>query len=652
MLTMNSGRAGLFLVLLGLISCRDDPNGPSTSELTLEMRRGDTPFEEETLAPGATLQLAATLLDATGGTQNAGSVDWASTNSAVASVDGTGKVTALEVGTTKIIVSAGERADTGVVNVAGAVSGTLECAPGDAGLTMAVGEVRLFVGPEAVDLCLPGGASGADFVVVPFNASSTSGAQLDTRIVASLPSAPTTSLAPSTSLASIPQLPFARGAVADERFHQAHLERSHAEFESALRATSGAPAIAARAVPVMGELLRLNSATLSGSGCSNPDYRTGRVVAISDRAVIVADTMNPRNGFSAANYATIGDAFDDLIWQVDTENFGEPTDIDDNDRVIIFYTRAVNELTPANADSYVGGFFYNRDLFSTSGANACAGSNEAEMFYMLAPDPNGEVNGNARSTSFVLERTFSVLAHEFQHLINDSRRLYVNDALVWEDSWLNEGLSHIAEELAFYAASGLAPGQNLGTSALVGATAQAFNRYNLDNVERYIRYLRAPEENSLLGNVDQLATRGAAWAFLRYVADRDAGDDTAMWTRLVNSTSLGLTNLEQVMGANPRDWMHDWQVSVFTDDAGFAIAERYTQPSWNFRVLTPVLDQSGQFPLRTRGVGPTSPSVLLQGGGAVFLRLGLTATTQRALRTTVNDLPPPSRLRLAVVRTR
>jgi hypothetical protein len=271
------------------------------------------------------------------------------------------------------------------------------------------------------------------------------------------------------------------------------------------------------------------------------------------------------------------------------------------------------------------------------------------MFYMLAPDPNGEVNGNVRSTSFVLERTFSVLAHEFQHLINDSRRLYVNDALVWEDSWLNEGLSHIAEELAFYAASGLAPGQNLGASLLA---AQSFKRYNLDNLDRYIRYLRAPEENSLLGNVDQLATRGAAWAFLRYVADRDAGDDMAMWTRLVNSTSLGLTNLEQVLGANPRDWMHDWQVSVFTDDAGFAIADRYTQPSWNFRVLTAARDESGQFPLRTRGVGPTSPGVLLQGGGAVFLRLGLTATTQRALRTTVNDLPPPSRLRLAVVRTR
>ena len=29
------------------------------------------------------------------------------------------------------------------------------------------------------------------------------------------------------------------------------------------------------------------------NACSSPDYRTGRVVAISDRAIIVADTTNP-----------------------------------------------------------------------------------------------------------------------------------------------------------------------------------------------------------------------------------------------------------------------------------------------------------------------------------------------------------------------
>lgn len=640
--------AATVLLLLGALGCGDKPTDPTRSELRLEVRRGTVPFEEETIAAGATLQLSATLLNAAGTAQNAGTVVWSSTDRSVATVNGSGQVTAVAVGTTRIVAAAGERADTGVVNVATPVSGPLVCAQGDPVLTMAVGAVKVFEGEETVDLCLPGGSAGSDFVLVPFNASSSAGAQLETRVVAS--SSSLTSLA--TSMSSARSLPGPRGPFNDEEFHESHLERTRTEFESALRLTHDAAQISARAAPTLGQVMKLNTATLSASSCSDPDYRTGRVVAISDRAIIVADTMNPRNGFSANDYVRIGDAFDDLIWQVDTDNFGAPTDIDENDRVIIFYTRAVNELTERGADSYVGGFFYNRDLFPTTGSNACAGSNEAEMFYMLVPDPTGEVNGNVRSTSFVMERTFSVLAHEFQHLINDSRRLYVNKSLVWEDGWLNEGLSHIAEELAYYAASGQTPRQNLGTAAVIGSGAAAFDRYNRDNIERYIRYLEAPEENSVLGNADQLATRGASWVFLRYVADRDPGDDTAMWRQLVNSTSSGLRNLEQVLGVNPRDWMHDWQISVFTDDAGFAVAEEYTQPSWNFRVITAGVHRTGSFPLRTRGVGPTSPSILLQGGGAAFLRVGVSAGLERAVRTTVNQLPPPGRLRLAVVRTR
>src|SRR5690606_35085411 len=345
-------------------------------------------------------------------------------------------------------------------------------------------------------------------------------------------------------------------------FHRMHLERSRAELAPALRASLGVPPAPARAVSAVGDLLKLNATTLFDSGCSSPEYRTGRVVAVSQRAIIVADTANPRNGFSQADFEDIAETFDELIWPLDTGAFGDPSDIDENERVIIFYTRAVNELTPAGADSYVGGFFYNRDLFSKTGSTACAGSNEAEMFYMLVPDPTGQINGHVRTRDFVFERTFSVLAHEFQHLINDSRRLYVNKALVWEEAWLNEGLSHIAEELAFYAAAGLEPGENLGSGAIVGDQARALNRYNLDNLERYNRYLRAPAENSLMGDVSLLATRGAVWSFLRYMADRDPGSDATLWKNLVNSTTMGLANLEAVLGVNPREWMHDWEVAV------------------------------------------------------------------------------------------
>lgn len=652
--TILSRPALLVLLSAALGACRDGPVDPSRQAMTLEMRRGSVPFEEETLAPGSTLNLTAVLITSSGTDQDASGLAWSSTATEVASVNGTGMVTAIAPGTTRIIVSAGERADTGIVNVAVPVSGALACAPGDQVLSLAVGETATMIGEEATRFCLPGeGAEGSDYLIVPFNASSTAGARLETRVEAS--PRPSTSVAPQPQpLAAqlAPRRAGTREPIPDQRFHDLHMERSRAEFEPALRLSLNAPRVARQAAPTVGTHIQLNASTLAGTGCEDPTWRTGRVMVVSERAIIVADTLNPAGGFTTADYQAIADVFDDLIWDVNVANFGEPTDIDENGRVIIFYTRAVNELTPANAASYVGGFFYNRDLFSRRGATACAGSNEAEMFYMLVPDPQGEVNGNVRGRNFVMERTYSVLAHEFQHLINDSRRLYVNSAPVWEDNWLNEGLSHIAEELVFYEASGFEPRQNLGTTPVAGASSPVFMRYSLDNVERYIRFLREPEEHSVMGAVEELATRGASWAFLRYAADRDPGDDRALWTRLVNSTTRGIDNLEGVLGVNARVWMHDWQVSVYTDDAGLPVASEYTQPSWNFRLLTQILSASGQFQLSTIRIGSGSSNLRLAGGGAAFLRTSVADGERQAVRTTVNSLPPPSRLRVAVVRLR
>src|SRR5256714_7395126 len=215
--------------------------------------------------------------------------------------------------------------------------------------------------------------------------------------------------------------------------------------------------------PQIGELLKLN--TNSSSACSNAFMRTGRVVAITDRAIVVADTANPTDGFTTADYQSFGAAFDTLVYPVDTVNFGGPTDVDKNQRVILFFTRAVNELTPPSVNYYVGGFFFSRDLFPTTqnnGVAGCATSNFAEMFYMLAPDPAGIINGNTRTIDFVKSVTVATLAHEFQHLINASRHLYVNlGSSAFEDTFLDEGLAHVAEELAFYRSSGLSPRQNI-----------------------------------------------------------------------------------------------------------------------------------------------------------------------------------------------
>ena len=278
----------------------------------------------------------------------------------------------------------------------------------------------------------------------------------------------------------------------------------------------------------LGDVITLN--VNGDDACANPTFHAARVVAIGTHAIILSDTLNPKPGFSTADFQRYAARFDTLVYPLDVGNFGEPTDIDKNGHIAILFTRAVNELTPPRSTQYVGGFAFSRDLFPTTAtarAQACAGSNQGEFFYMLAPDPSGTINSNARSTGFVDSVTTAVLAHEFEHIINASRRLYVNNTPAFEDKWLDEGLAHVAEELLFYRESGLAPRSNLDLNALRTSqvTRLAYNTDMSGNGGRYRTYLLAPAANSPYSLNDSLPTRGATWSFLRYAVDRMTATD-------------------------------------------------------------------------------------------------------------------------------
>jgi hypothetical protein len=376
----------------------------------------------------------------------------------------------------------------------------------------------------------------------------------------------------------------------------------------------------------VGALVDLNG---SASGCSDPVTRTGRVVAVSNRAIVVADTGNPAGGFTSAEFASVATTFDTLVDPLDRGAFGDPSDIDGNSRVIIFYTRKVNELTPADAEGIVEGFFNPRDLFPTTATaqlEACPGSNVAEMFYMIVPDPNGTINGNVRTKADVQESTIAVTAHEYQHLINASRRLYVNDASDFEEVWLNEGLSHIAEELLFYRTAGLQPRSNIDATTITASQPRvdAFNLHQTGNFGRYLQFLQKPELSSPYAANDSLSNRGAIWSFLRYAADRKAPTDGTIWRDLVNSQTEGMANLSQVLGPDVITWFRDWSISVFTDDK-VATAAQYQQPSWNFRSIFPRIGVN-TFPLKVRPLSNAATmSATLTGGGSMYATFGVAA---------------------------
>jgi hypothetical protein len=401
-----------------------------------------------------------------------------------------------------------------------------------------------------------------------------------------------------------------------------------------LRPSASSPANATTWVVGDTVALNTNAGSSLAAACTTAVMRQGRVAAISNTAIVVDDIDNPTGGYTDADYATIAAKFD-TVYAMDTAAFGAPSDIDANGRIVLFFTRAVNELIPRGSQSVEGGFFYSRDLFPKTNSpqlgpgSGCPSSNVAEMMYLLVPDPTGVVNGNVLPKVIVSHLTVSTTAHELQHLINAARRLYVNTAATnFEVVWLNEGLSHIAEELLFYKQSaGLAPRNDIDSVAFIN-NQQNIDAYNYDeqsNFGRFQSYLAAPSTSAPYAPDGNLWTRGATWTFLRYAADHRGTTDADTWYKLVNSTTDGFANLQNVFGTGLTTMFRDWAIANIADDVP-GVATEWQHPSWNFRGLFDYISSAKQYPLASVTVGDGSPrSLSLNGGSAAYVRFSIGA---------------------------
>ncbi|HET9798497.1 MAG TPA: hypothetical protein VFP90_10930 [Gemmatimonadaceae bacterium] len=411
------------------------------------------------------------------------------------------------------------------------------------------------------------------------------------------------------------------------------------------------------ASPSLGDLITIN--VNAAVPCSSPVYHAVRVVAIGSKALVLEDTLNPKPGFTASDFARFAARFDTLVYPLDVAAYGTPTDIDGNGRIAIVFTLAVNELTPPNAPSYVGGLTFSRDLFpqvATARAQACPASNEGELFYMMTPDPYGVVNGNRRSAGFVDTVATSVLAHELEHLINASRKLYVNTgAPRFEEKWLDEGLAHIAEELLFYRESGLASRSNLdyATLAETNRTRGAYRADMASNAARYKEYLLATASSSPYRGGDLLATRGAAWSLLRYLADRTRSSDGDVWARLVDNSATGMANLQAVFGKTVPAMVRDWAGSHELDDRGVPSAA-FQQPSWNWHSIYGGVDGLlAMYPLHPTPLDASTLATTgsLVAGGADFYTFSVPANDTATITLGAASGAAASNLQFLIVRT-
>jgi len=130
------------------------------------------------------------------------------------------------------------------------------------------------------------------------------------------------------------------------------------------------------------------------------------------------------------NYQTIADFYENQVWPKDTALFGEPLMVSDK-IVILYYQMKDKKNKPV---PYILGFFYYPDLQTGGSSSPGEFSNGMNIFYLNLSfgKPDHEE----------MKRT---LFHEFQHMINYSRRVLIN-GFPRMNTWMDEGLAESAEQ--------------------------------------------------------------------------------------------------------------------------------------------------------------------------------------------------------------
>ena len=284
----------------------------------------------------------------------------------------------------------------------------------------------------------------------------------------------------------------------------------------------------------------------------------GRLRYAGAHVLVYEDRASPEP-FEPAALQRLGDLLDRTLYQLGVRTFGAESDIDGNGRVIVYLTPVVNALTtPAQcgSDGYVRGFFYGTDLGTRSQF-----SNRGEILYGLVPDAVG-ARSCPHPVGEVLEQLPITFIHELQHMISFNQKVLVRRGRE-ETTWLNEGLSHAAEELAgrLYEARYPAPHGRVAAAQLLPDSAIPFYRGDIENAGYYLSASTAHSVTSL-SDLGTLEERGASWLFVRWLAAQKGED---VLGRLSRSPRTGRRNVEEVAGEPFAALFADFVVALSAD---------------------------------------------------------------------------------------
>lgn len=582
-------KSGLICALLLSVACKGSEIADPAVTTTVLVTSSPTQ-----ITVNETAQASAVVKDQSGNSLSGKTIVWTSLNQSIATVSSAGLIRGVAPGTATIQGTVDGITGTAAIQV---VAISAVCANGPTTIDLAVGQARVVSAVETQGCVkIASSAAQSQYIVIAANTNA-----LPDALASFAMRSDTGEVVPSSTLLASPyrvgaslaatqaesamslQTEFEAGLRLTER-RQLDLPRAQRAYADGSLQQSPRFSLVA-AIPALGETTQFKVP----KSCTSFTTVTGMVRYISTRAIIYTDTASPPNGFTDPDLQAIAKEFDDLIYPTDVDYFGTPLDLDANSRVIILYTPEVNKLTPSgNPGGFVGGFFFAGDLFPSS---ECPQTNRAELFYVLTPDPDGTINGNKRTVAEVRQGTRGTIAHEFQHMINASERIRHPVTEHLEAVWLDEGLSHFAEDLNGRVLKGLNETGNYTFEQLTsnGSQTNDYNAFFYQNFARLLRYVQNPGPNAPTSQYadSSLADRGAAWALLRYTADHYApgGDVKAFVKSLVPGPDTGVVNLlGKTTTVSFDSLVAGWMVANYTDDFGTAnLPARYTYKTYNIR---------------------------------------------------------------------
>ncbi|HET7551708.1 MAG TPA: hypothetical protein VFK04_10460 [Gemmatimonadaceae bacterium] len=402
-----------------------------------------------------------------------------------------------------------------------------------------------------------------------------------------------------------------------------------------------------------------------------------RTVYVGEKSILFEDVDSPVKGQIDEFYQSIGAEFDNTIYPMLVENFGDPLAFDQElgatGKVLMLFSPVLNQHFGGVAGFVSGCDFYPYD--PEPGPDQNTVGNEAAIFYAYVPD-DATMESIDRWQAFVR----GVLAHESKHLSSYAAK-FENGATSLEEGWLEESTAQIASEI-YQRTFSHSPWKN-PTSFLASVGCEppltARNGCSGDHPQVMLHhfsflydYLDNGRSESPIGSSGN-AYYGGAWSFVRWTIDQYAPSESGILHAMTQSTtSFGVANILTRINATFPELVANWSLaSAVAGESNFAPENPLlTFPSWKqgeifagmhdelilastgdpaFPLTYPLVPDTASFGDFVRGV------IQLHGGGVALFDLSSTTADRQPIEITLTSgapLPVNSPVRTAIVRVK